>query len=134
MYDNHPIIIIDNDQDERSLVVEGFKTAGCSKEVIEFENGNVFLQFLNGIPKNEFPSMVMVDLDLPEMGGREILKEVKANPRFKHIPVIVYSASGSTEDRYTAFSQGANCFFIKPKKLEKISELLGSVVMLWCLQ
>ena len=134
MYDNHPIIIIDNLQNERLLVVEGFKAAGCSKEVIEFESGNVFLQFLNGIPKNEFPSMVMVNLDLPEAGGREILKEVKANPRFKHIPVIVYSSSGSIEDRHTAFSHGANCFFIKPNSLDKISELLGSVTMLWCLQ
>lgn len=134
MRDNHPIIIIDDDEVERTLVIEGFKNAGCSKEVIQFENGMVFLQFLNGIPRNEFPSIVMVDLDMPLMDGKEVLKEIKANPRFKHIPVIVFSASGSSEDRMVAFTNGANCFITKPSNNNKIVELLGSVAVLWCLQ
>jgi|SRR5688572_25633219 len=133
MYDNHPIVIIDDQHEYRTMVAKGFKSAGCSKEVIQFENGLIFLQFLSGIPRNEFPSIVMLNLDIPIKEDLNVLKEIKANPRFKHIPVIVYSDSPTIQFRGAAFSNGANCYLIKPNGLEHIVEILSSVALLWCL-
>ena len=132
MYDNHPIVIIDDHNDYSALVAQGFKTAGCSKEIIQFDNGSIFLQFLNGIPRNEFPSMVMLNLDKADKAP--VLEEIKSNVRFRQIPVLVYTQQASAETRNQAFSRGANCYFAIPPSERQIVEMLSSVALLWCLQ
>ncbi|HUR11501.1 MAG TPA: response regulator [Flavitalea sp.] len=132
MKQNHPVIVIDDDEDDRFLIREGLQKAGCNKEIIQFENGREFLRFLQGIPKNEHPSIIMLDLNMPVMDGKEVLKELKGNARFRQIPVIIYSTSNISMDREYAITNGANCYISKPGTFDELVDIMKSISMLWC--
>ena len=133
MKENHPVIIVDNNQSDRVLIQEVFKDIGCNKEIIQFENGFEFITFLSGIPRNEYPSMVLLDLNIPQMDGMQLLRELKSNTRFRHIPVVVYTSRNIIHNRTHAFQQGANCFITKPEDPGEVTDLMESIAMLWCL-
>jgi CheY-like chemotaxis protein len=68
---------------------------------------------------------------MPGKDGREILKEIKTNTRFQHIPTIVFTTSSSHRDKKIVYGLGANCFITKPDTFNKLIELASSINKLW---
>jgi CheY-like chemotaxis protein len=77
------------------------------------------------------PSIIMLDLIMPKKNGRETLVELKADPRWRAIPVVVHSVSDSREDISFCYQHGVNSYVIKPKSYEKLKENLKGIVTYW---
>ena len=130
---SHPILLVDDDEDDRYIFQEGFIQAGCKNEFIQFESGNKFLDYLKTIRREEFPSMVLLDLNMPIVDGREVLRTIKQSSEWNHIPVVVFTTSKLDNDRKTCYELGANCFITKPSGYQQVLEVTKSITLLWCL-
>src|SRR3989338_3549668 len=96
------ILIAEDDEDDYILTMEALKEAGFSKEVHWVKDGEELIEYLHAMnkekSKNGHPRKIILDLNMGEKNGREALEEIKTNPEFRHIPVIVLTSSKSEGD------------------------------------
>jgi two-component system, chemotaxis family, response regulator Rcp1 len=77
------------------------------------------------------PDVILLDLNLPKMDGREVLSELKGDERFKVIPVVVLTSSKDEADVIKAYGLHANCYIVKPVDFEKFAEIVKTVENFW---
>jgi two-component system, chemotaxis family, response regulator Rcp1 len=77
------------------------------------------------------PDIILLDLNLPRMGGLEVLKQVKQDERLKHIPVIVLTTSKAEQDLLHAYDLHTNCYITKPVDLEQFFQVIHSIEEFW---
>jgi CheY-like chemotaxis protein len=75
-----------------------------------------------------FPDIILLDLNLPKMHGREILERIKSTPDFKNIPVAILTTSSSREDIQFCLKAGANAFLTKPSTVEGFDETIHAIL------
>lgn len=132
MRSEKPILIVDDDADDREILRDAFASIDGKHEYVFIENGDKLLEYLEETKSdNEMPSLIILDLNMPGKDGRDTLKEVKSDERFHHIPTIVFTTSSSNRDRQTVYDLGANCFITKPDTFNKLMELASSISRLW---
>ncbi|MTI19875.1 response regulator [Fulvivirga sp. RKSG066] len=124
------IIIAEDDADDRLLIEDALNENAISSDDLVFvEDGEELLDKLKD--NVNAPSMVFLDLNMPKKDGRQALKEIKEDDRFKHIPVIVFSTSNSADDIITSYKNGVNTYFTKPSKYSDLLEIIKSVKSYW---
>lgn len=133
MNNKHPIVIVDDDEDDRFIFREGFLQAGCQKEFLQFSTGVKLMEYLSTTVRSELPSIILLDLNLPGVSGLEILQKIKQTPDWKHIPVIVLTTSSFPNDREACYMNGASCFISKPDAYEDVLKIANGIALLWCL-
>lgn len=133
MSDKHPILLVDDDEDDRYIFQEGFVHAGCKKDFLQFESGTSLISHLEEASADEYPCLILLDLNMPIIDGREVLKTIKSNPKWSHIPVIVFTTSRLDKDRRISYELGANCFISKPSGYQDVLDITRSIATLWCL-
>jgi CheY-like chemotaxis protein len=77
------------------------------------------------------PDIILLDLNLPKQDGREVLKKIKKDPRFRSIPVIVLTTSTSEEDIADAYALHANCYICKPNDLDQFISVVNAIETMW---
>jgi CheY-like chemotaxis protein len=98
------------------------------------KNGAQALGFLHKEGKFEHaktPHLIILDLNMPIKGGREVLSEVKEDPELKHIPIIVFTTSDAQMDIYHSYQLHANCYITKPPDLEQFYKVVSSIENFW---
>ena len=75
--------------------------------------------------------LILLDLNLPKMNGREVLAEIKEDPDLKHIPVVVLTTSSAEEDVVSAYDLHANCYITKPVDLDQFVKVVQSIEDFW---
>lgn len=123
------ILLVDDDVIDRELFVDAINLIGKGYEVIQAENGQKAIDFLNSSPA--LPQLIILDLNMPIKDGRETLKELKAHPKFKHLPVCIMSTSGARFDILDAYENGASLFLVKPLDFKLLIEMLSSLLTLF---
>src|SRR5262245_24017610 len=78
------------------------------------------------------PVFILLDLKLPKVSGLEVLRRVKAHPRFSSIPVIILSNSAEDRDLEEAYKLGCNSYIVKPMEFDKFVEVASQVEAYWC--
>ncbi|PTB20566.1 response regulator [Trinickia symbiotica] len=77
------------------------------------------------------PGLIILDLNLPKMSGREVLQELKRDPALSDIPVVVLTTSKAEEDVLRSYGLHANCYITKPVDFEKFTEVVRSISDFW---
>jgi CheY-like chemotaxis protein len=77
------------------------------------------------------PRLILLDLNMPKMDGREALREIKADPWLRHIPVVVFTTSNDTDDILSSYRLGASSFIVKPASYERLVAILASLMDYW---
>ena len=131
MTSKNPIVIVDDDSDDRSLIKDAFLENNPEKNFVLLESGDLLIEFLKTVPDSEFPSLILLDLNMPGKDGREALQEIKKDSRMHHIPVVVFSTSSLDKDRIISYELGANCFLTKPSSYQEMIYLTDAIVKLW---
>lgn len=114
------IVIAEDDEDDYFLTRSAFEKAGLHNEILWVRNGEELLDLLKhrgayaGGSGNGSPLLVILDLNMPRMDGREALTRIKADPELRRIPILVMTTSHSDEDIVRAYDQGACSFIHKP--------------------
>jgi CheY-like chemotaxis protein len=106
------IMLIDDDQEDRHLLSEALHDLNPETICTNAANGAEALILLNDMPF--LPDYIFLDINMPVMNGKEFLKKIKANEKFMHIPVVIYSAISCISDIAEMGTFGASCFLTKP--------------------
>jgi chemotaxis family two-component system response regulator Rcp1 len=77
------------------------------------------------------PDLILLDLNLPKKGGREVLAEIKMDPDLKHIPVVVFTSSAAPLDISQSYVLRANCYVTKPADLDELFHAIASIEKFW---
>lgn len=107
------VLYADDDTDDRAWVGEAVRIVGADLEVHFVENGRQVLDFLRSNP-HRFPALIVLDLNMPEMDGRQTLQHLKKDPELQHIPVAIVTTSNNKLDRDVCQRLGAALYLTKP--------------------
>lgn len=123
------VFIVDDDEDDRDFLREAFMENGYPDQFVLFESGVKMMEFLL---KSAFPpALIIMDLHMPGRGGGDFVKEIKSNPHYKTIPVVLFSTGLITETKIQLLRQGANCVVAKPNSYDEIREITKCIGLLW---
>ena len=131
------ILCADDDPEDRFLMKEAWAESRLANELHFVEDGEELLDYLNRRGKfthlaNEpLPGMILLDLNMPKMDGREALQQIKADPRFCSIPTVVLTTSKAEEDIVRAYTLGVNSFIVKPVTFQSLVELTLAFSRYW---
>ena len=124
------ILVADDDADDRLMIKDALEESRLTNEIHFVENGEELMKFLLD-SKNQKPGLIFLDLNMPKMDGREALREIKAHPDLKRIPVVVLTTSKAEEDIFKTYNLGVNSFVTKPVTFESLVSVIKEVGRYW---
>jgi two-component system response regulator len=131
------ILMADDDPDDRQLTREAFEEAKLANELRFVEDGVELLDYLNRRGKytdpatSPRPGIILLDLNMPRKDGRQALEEVKADPRFRTIRVIILTTSKAEEDILRSYNLSAASYITKPVTFESLVEVVKTLGKYW---
>jgi CheY-like chemotaxis protein len=136
--DRNPLILIaDDDEDDRLFTKEAFDENFKEKEIRFVIDGVDLMDYLRR--KNKYvdpitsprPSIILLDLNMPKMDGREALREIKSDPDLRTIPVVILTTSKAEQDVLKTYDLGVNCFITKPVSYTTFVEVTRTIGHYW---
>lgn len=131
------IHMCDDDPDDQLLVSDALLEARLGNPIDFTHNGLELLQYLrregqfSHLEEQPLPGLILLDLNMPVMDGREVLKELKKDPVLKSIPVVVLTTSKAEEDIAKSYNMGVNSFIIKPISFDSLVDMVKSMTNYW---
>ncbi|MBP1652305.1 MAG: response regulator receiver protein [Bacteroidetes bacterium] len=131
------ILIADDDADDRELIKAAFEENSTDHQISFVENGEELLLYLKRSGRyadetlHPLPHIILLDLNMPKKDGREALKEVKADPLLKCIPVIILTTSMEEKDIAKSYELGVNSYIIKPVTFSGLVEFTSILSKYW---
>ncbi len=129
------ILMADDDPDDRLLVKEAFEESRLLNPLHTVEDGEELLDYLNQTGKfseiTSLPSLILLDLNMPRKSGIEALKEIKADPNLRKIPIIVLTTSKAEEDIINSYDLGVNSFIVKPVTFDSLVNIVKQLGSYW---
>jgi CheY-like chemotaxis protein len=130
-----PIVLItEDDLAGRALIQEAFQAAGTPVDLRFVANGEEFLDYLHRRAPwegAERPDLILLDLNMPRMNGQESLREIKAHPKLRSVPVVVLTSSRAEQDIADAYLNGANTYIPKPDSLDNLVSTVRVLCEFW---
>ena len=120
---NHPskiAFIADDDPDDIEMLCDVIQDIGAPIVTQTFSNGKAVLSRLKACNDHELPDLLILDYNMPELTGYEVLKEIYDEPRYGGISKFVFSTSGATRFMEECLSVGANAYFVKPNSMREL--------------
>jgi two-component system, response regulator len=134
----HILLVEDNATDEK-LTLRAFSKCGIANEIVVVRDGRDALDYLLCTgpycerDPSSGPSLVLLDLNLPRMGGLDVLKALRAAERTRFLPVVVLTSSREEDDIMKSYSFGANAYVRKPVEFAEFAEAARALGMFWLL-
>jgi CheY-like chemotaxis protein len=131
------ILLADDDPDDRKLTQEAFMENRLANDFHAVEDGEELLDYLHrrgqyeSLRGDPLPGLILLDLNMPRKDGREALKEIKANPELRRIPVVVLTTSKAEEDIVRTYDLGVNSYVTKPVTFKSLVELIRILGCYW---
>ncbi len=131
------ILVVEDSDDDFFAMQRAFKKAGLLNPVRRCTNGDQALDYL--YQRGDFtdpeaaprPAIILLDLNLPGLDGREVLQVVKSDPKLRRIPVIVLTTSSARQDIERCYAAGANSYVHKPVNLEGFFQAISRLKDFW---
>lgn len=131
------ILMADDDADDRLLAQDAMQESRVLNELHFVEDGVQLLSYLRG--DDEFsdrsvypmPGLILLDLNMPKKDGREALREIKADPRLRRIPVVILTTSKAEVDMVKGYDLGAASYITKPVTFDALVELMRTLGKYW---
>ncbi|RPE13096.1 response regulator [Chitinophaga lutea] len=111
------VLLAEDDQDDQEMLAYAFREIAPQVAVISVPNGKKFMSYLESIGEGELPALIILDYNLPEVTGAEILNLLKSDRRYAHIPKIIWSTSASPVYRAICKTLGARDYIVKPSDM-----------------
>ena len=134
--ENRPtrILLVEDNPGDVRLIREAFRETLHLHEIAIARDGVEALDYLFGrspFEAAQLPDLILLDLNLPKKGGREVLAEIKTNTAIKTIPVVIFSSSAAPTDVSDAYGLNANCYVTKPADLDGVFQAIAWIDRFW---
>jgi CheY-like chemotaxis protein len=121
------IIMIEDDDGHARLIEKNIRRAGIANAIRHFIDGTTALDYLFNDPDGPArngPALILLDLNLPDMSGIDILAKIKADPRLKRTPVVVLTTTDDKIEIQRCYDMGANVYITKPVNYESFAKAI----------
>ena len=128
------ILPVEDNPDDEALTLRAFKRSNIRNEIAVVRDGAEALGYL--FPEDNVtpsPALILLDLNLPKIGGLEVLRRMRADDRTALIPVVVLTSSKLEEDILDSYRNGANAYVRKPVKFSEFTEAVKALGVFWLL-
>jgi len=128
------VLLVEDNEDDIELTLEALKDSKVKLKIEVVSDGLSAMAFLRRTGKyadKPRPDLVLLDLNLPLMDGREVLKEIRTDPALTDIPVVVLTTSEDEGDILKAYKLHANCYITKPVDFVRFTEIIRQVEGFW---
>ncbi|HLF47673.1 MAG TPA: response regulator [Chitinophagaceae bacterium] len=128
------ILLVEDNEGDVVLTLEALQEAKVYNHVHVVRDGEEAIKFLKKqAPYQEAvtPDIILLDINLPKMDGKEVLTEIKKDNRLKTIPVVILTTSEAEKDISYAYHHHANCYITKPVDFSKFMEVVQSIKNFW---
>lgn len=124
--------LIDDNEDDRYLFNNAVRIANPSFQLQTYPDGMKFMEQLSSTLDNGATiDLILLDLNMPQMDGFEVLSRIKQHPTFKVIPVVIYSTSNADADALRCFELGANAYLVKPLEFNDTVDMIRALDDFW---
>lgn len=128
------ILLVEDSPTDALLAREALSQARIGNVLHHVKDGVEALAFLRrqiGYAQAPVPDLILLDLNLPRMDGRDVLAQIKGDPGLKLIPVVVLTTSQSEDDMQRAYASHANCYITKPIDFDRFIEVVQAIEHFW---
>jgi CheY-like chemotaxis protein len=128
------ILIVEDNEGDVGLIEEVFEEAKIKNNIHVAEDGEEAILYLHGEGKfsgSPRPDIIILDLNLPNKDGREVLREIKDDSNLKNIPVVVLTTSNAEKDILGAYGLHASAYITKPLDFDQFIKVVGSIESFW---
>lgn len=133
------ILLVEDNMDDEVLTLRALKKNHIANEVVVARDGVEALEYLFGTGPHagrdtrEQPQLILLDLNLPRIGGLEVLQRLRADERTRYLPVVILTSSKEDEDIMRGYATGANAYVRKPIDFNEFTEAVKTVGIFWLL-
>ncbi len=134
----HILLVEDNSNDE-ALTIRALKKNGVANDVVVTRDGAEVLDYLfcTGAYAErvvgDAPTLILLDLNLPKIGGLEVLERIRADERTRLLPVVILTSSDEEQDLLTGYASGANSYVRKPVEFTQFTDAVQQLGLYWLL-
>jgi two-component system, response regulator len=131
------ILLVEDNQDDEELALLAFDRSRIANEMVVVRDGQEALDYLLGTERNAgkdakaLPELVLLDLKLPKVDGLEVLRQLRAHPRTRRLPIVVLTSSREEEDLIRSYDLGANSYVRKPVEFNSFADAIRQLQMYW---
>src|SRR3954471_4543735 len=131
------ILMADDDPDDRLMARKALQEYRLKNGIQFVEDGEELMDYLRHRGKyadpatSPEPGLILLDLNMPKKDGREALAEIKADPKLRHIPVVVLTTSKAEEDIIRSYDLGVNSYITKPVSFQGLAEVMKILSIYW---
>jgi CheY-like chemotaxis protein len=128
------ILLVEDNEGDIFLTREALSEGEMTHRLSVVRDGELAIKFLSRespYEKAERPQLILLDINLPKLNGREVLDFIKKNDKLKQIPVVMLTTSSAPSDIIDAYNKQANCYITKPVDLEEFVDALYSFEKFW---
>lgn len=135
--DNKIILLVEDNPDDEALTLRALKKNNIMNEVIVVHDGVEALDYLfctgpySGRDINHQPQLILLDLKLPKVDGKEVLRRLRDDPRTRLQPVVILTTSNEESDILASYQLGANSYIRKPVDFEQFIEAVRQLGLYW---
>jgi len=116
-------LLAEDDIDDQELLEEAFREIDPRIRILSFTSGRQFIQYLDALPDHSIPDLIVLDYNIPEITGADILRHVEEKPRYRTIVKLVWSTSSASLFEKTCMSLGARAYLVKPSNISGLVEM-----------
>lgn len=128
------ILLVEDNPGDIRLTIDMFKEAKVRNNLKVVNNGEEALAYLlkrGEYTQSSYPDIILLDLNIPEKNGQEVLSEIKSHPELRKIPVIILTGSDANQDIYKSYDLHANCFVTKALDMDGFIKIIQSISNFW---
>lgn len=127
-----PILLVDDNPMDVDLTLRALRQDHLANPIEIARDGEEALAWIPrweaGEPR---PLVILLDINMPRIGGLEVLRQLKAHPRMRSIPVVMLTTSAVSEDMEAAYAYGANSYIVKPVDFDQFNEFAALIKQYW---
>lgn len=131
---DYRLLIVEDDPADWELFSEAVKHENLPLQLSYLQQGKEVVPQLTQWHQEDkacFPDLMLLDLNLPDQDGREILRQLRSKPELATLPVVIFSASKSSDDVVSCYRAGCNCFIVKPNTWKGFYGVVSTIFSYW---
>lgn len=129
---SRPILLVEDDPLDVELTTRALKRGRLANPIEVARDGEEALAWIPrwdaGAPT---PAVILLDINMPRVGGLEVLQRLKSHPRYRTIPIVILTTSAESADVRTAYERGVNAYIVKPVDFERFVEVARQIELFW---
>lgn len=126
------VLMVEDNEGDIFLTLNAFEESSMLNEIKVLKDGEAAIHFFEKLVyKKDYPDLILLDINLPKVGGHEVLNYLKTNEKFQQIPVIMLTTSSAERDLFQCYKHHVNCYIIKPLEVDDFIKAMGKIADFW---